>query len=99
MPQATRAELEVNTADNYSIEYYNPSIDTYLYFVAIFAFILLLFTFGTQQSIWMPMFDFMQLCMAIILINVSFPPNLLYSVKSCFVSAFKFLPNFFSSSF
>ena len=47
----------------------------------------------------MPMFDFMQLCMAIILVNVSFPPNLLYTVKSCFVSAFTFLPNFFTSSF
>jgi len=63
------------------------------------AFILLIFSFGTHQSIWMPMFDFMQLCMSIIFVNVTFPPNLLYTVRSCFVSAFTFLPNFFASSF
>jgi hypothetical protein len=99
MPQTTRAEFEVNGADNYSLEYYNSSIDSYLYAVVMLAIILLVFSFGTHQSIWMPMFDFMQLCMAIILVNVSFPPNLLYTVRSCFVSAFTFLPNLLASSF
>ena len=99
MPQTTRAEFEVNSADNYSLEYYNSSIDSYLYAVVMLAIILLVFSFGTHQSIWMPMFDFMQLCMAIILVNVSFPPNLLYTVRSCFVSAFTFLPNLLASSF
>jgi len=37
--------------------------------------------------------------MSIIFVNVTFPPNLLYTVRSCFVSAFTFLPNFFASSF
>lgn len=99
MPQTTRAEFEVNSADNYSLEYYNSSIDSYLYAVVMLAIILLVFSFGTHQSIWMPMFDFMQLCMAIILVNVSFPPNMLYTVRSCFVSAFTFLPNLLASSF
>lgn len=99
MPQSTRSSLEVNTAENYQLQYYNAGIDGYLYAVVMFSFILLLFTFGAHQSIWMPMYDFLQLCMAIILVNVSFPPNLLYSVKSLFGSAFTFIPNFFASSF
>ena len=99
MPQTTRSSLTVNAADNYNLDYYNPGIDGYIYAVVISAFILLLFTFGTHQSIWMPMYDFMQLCMSIILVNVTFPPNLLYSVKSLFGSAFTFLPNFFASAF
>jgi len=99
MPQTTRSSLSISAADSYQLDSYTPGMDSYVYAVAIFAFILLLFTFGTHQSIWMPMYDFMQLCMTIILVNVTFPPNMLYTVKSCFASAFTFLPNFFSSAF
>ena len=99
MPQTTRSSLQVDTSSLYSLDYYNSSVDGYLYAVAVMAFVLLLFTFGTQQSIWMPMFDLLQLLMSLILVNVVFPPNLLYSIRSCFVSAFTFLPNFFSRSF
>lgn len=99
MPQTTRAEFTVDTANLYSLDSYNPGISSYLSFVAIFAFILLLFTFGTHQSIWMPIYDFMQLIMTCVLINVTYPPNLLYSVRSSFASAFTFLPSFFTASF
>lgn len=60
---------------------------------------LLLFAFGTHHSTWMPMYDFMQSIMIIVFINVTLPPNLLYSVKSSMKSAFTFLPSFFSSAF
>ena len=55
-------------------------IDGFLYAVAIYSFILLLFTFGTEHSIWMPIYDFMQIIMLFIFININYPPNLLYSV-------------------
>lgn len=43
------------------------------------------------------MFDFMQFVFCLILVNVTFPPNLLYSIRSSMVSVFTFLPNYFSS--
>ncbi len=60
---------------------------------------MLLLTFGSHQSIWMPMYDFMQLVVCCAFINVTYPPNLLYSIKSSLISAFTFLPNFFGNSF
>ena len=99
MPQTTRASVTVDTVNSYTLESYSPGIDGFLMAIAVFAFVLLIFTFGTHQSIWMPMYDFMQLIMSLILVNVAFPPNLLYSIRSSFASAFTFLPNFFGSLF
>lgn len=52
-----------------------------------------------QHSIWMPMYDYLQLIMALIFINVNFPPNLLFTIIKSFSSTFNFLPNFFTNMF
>jgi hypothetical protein len=95
MPQTTRSEFTVDTDNLYSADSYNQGISGYLSIVAIAAFILLLFSFGTHHSVWMPMYDFMQFIIVCIFINVTYPPNLLYAIRSSFASAFTFLPNFF----
>ena len=77
--------------------YAGGRIDAFLMLIAVLAFILLIFTFGTHQSIWMPIYDFMQFIMGLILVNITFPPNLLYSIRSSLASAFTFLPNYFGS--
>lgn len=89
----------IDSSNFYSLENYNKMIDGFLYAVAIYSFILLLFTFGTEHSIWMPIYDFMQIIMLFIFININYPPNLLYSVQKLFASAFTFLPNMFKTSF
>lgn len=99
MPQNTRSELTVNAANVYSLDSYSPAVSAIVMLMAVVAFILLLFTFGAQHSIWMPMYDFMQLIMALILVNTTYPPNLLYSIRSSMASALTFLPNFFTSVF
>lgn len=45
------------------------------------------------------MYDYLQLIMALIFINVNFPPNLLYTIIKSFTSSLNFLPNFFTSMF
>jgi hypothetical protein len=67
--------------------------------VVILSFLLLLLTFWTNHSIWMPMYDFMQMIMVLIFVNGNYPPNLLYSVYKTFGSALTFMPSFFSSAF
>lgn len=52
-----------------------------------------------DHSIWMPFYDYLQLIMALILVNVNFPPNLVYSIFKAFGSALNFLPNFFAKSY
>jgi hypothetical protein len=99
MPQNTRSSLTVDTSNLYSLNSYSPGVDGFLMTLAVLAFVLLFFTFGTQQSIWMPMYDFMQGVMVLVLVNATFPPNLLYSIRASFASALTFLPNFFDSSF
>ena len=97
MPQTTRASLTVDSNNIYPLSSYSPGIDAFLMLIAVLAFILLIFTFGTHQSIWMPIYDFMQFIMGLILVNITFPPNLLYSIRSSLASAFTFLPNYFGS--
>jgi hypothetical protein len=99
MPQTTRSTLTVDSANVYSLDSYSPALDGFLMLVAVVAFILLLLTFGAQHSIWMPMYDFMQYVLCLVLVNISYPPNLLYSLRSALASALSFLPNFFSGSF
>jgi hypothetical protein len=67
-------------------------------FVIIISCILLLFTFWTNHSIWMPMFDFMQLMFALFFINVNLPPNVLYAFGQLKDAGFVFLINFFTKS-
>lgn len=99
IPSTTRSSFEVDTSIIYTSSDYNESIDGTVYAVCILAFILLLFTFGLDHSIWMPMYDYLQLIMALILVNVNYPPDLLASVFKTFASTFSFLPNFFAKSF
>ena len=99
MPQSTRSSLAVNTANVYTLDSYSPVVDTVVMLMAVVAFILLLLTFGAQHSIWMPMYDFMQWVMCLVLVNITYPPNLLYSLRSSLASALTFLPNFFASAF
>lgn len=99
IPQTTRASFNVDATSVYSLESYNAGVDTLVLGVGIVAFILLLLTFWTDHSIWMPMYDFMQLMMVMIFVNVGYPPNLMYSLKQSFAAVFAFLPNFFTSYF
>ena len=45
------------------------------------------------------MYDYMQLTMVLILVNVTFPPNLLYSIQRLMGAAFTFLPNMFKAAY
>ncbi len=99
IPSTTRSSLDVDTSIIYSTSDYNKNIDGTVQAFSMFAFILLIITFGMEHSIWMPMYDYLQLVMAFILINVNYPPNLLQSVFQSFASAFSFLPNFFAKSY
>jgi Na+-translocating ferredoxin:NAD+ oxidoreductase RnfA subunit len=99
IPSVTRSSFAVDTTIIYSASDYNSGIDFYLYALCIYAFLLLIATFGMEHSIWMPMYDFLQLVMALILINVNYPPDLLYSIFKVFASALTFLPNIFTSLF
>lgn len=99
IPSVTRSSFTVDTSIIYSLSDYNSGFDSYIYALGIISFLLLIITFGQQHSIWMPMYDFMQLVMALILININYPPNLMYSIFSSFTSALTFLPNFFTSKY
>jgi len=99
IPQLTRSSFSVDTSNLYTSDTYNPILDSYIYAVVILSFVLLLLTFWTNHSIWMPMYDFMQMIMVLIFVNSNYPPNLLYSVSKSFGSALTFMPNFFSKAF
>jgi hypothetical protein len=60
--------------------------------------LLLLFTFWTDYSVWAPMFDYMQIMMAIFLLNVILPPTPMYALGAFNYALFSFLPNFFTDS-
>lgn len=60
--------------------------------------LLLLFTFWTDYSVWAPMFDYMQIMMAVFLVNVILPPTPMYALGTFRYALFSFLPNFFVDS-
>ena len=62
------------------------------------AILVLVVTFWTDYTIWIVMFDFMQLVFAIGLFSVDLPPTPMYAFGSFTNSFFTFLPNFFKDS-
>lgn len=66
--------------------------------LAIVVFLLFLFVFGTNQSIWMPALDFYQLLFCLLFVNVVLPPNAAYALAQFRITAFTFIPNMFSSA-
>ena len=58
--------------------------------------LLLAFTFWTDYSVWGPMFDYMQIMMAVFLLNVILPPTPMYAIGTFRFALFSFLPNFFT---
>jgi hypothetical protein len=99
IPSTTRSSINVDSSLIYSLSDYHQGIDTFLYAICMIAFVLLIFTFSADHSIWMPTYDFLQLVMALIFVNNNYPPDLLYSIWKIFASALAFLPNFFTNSF
>lgn len=59
---------------------------------------LLMFTFWTDYSVWSPIFDYMQIIMAVFLINVTLPPSPVYALGAFKYALFTFLPNFFTNT-
>lgn len=62
------------------------------------AVVTLVVTFWADYTIWIVMFDFMQLVFAIGLFSVDLPPTPMYAFGSLTTSFFTFLPNFFKYS-
>jgi hypothetical protein len=98
LPSTTRATIEIDPTTSYSIKDYNKSFTLFNTFVIFVAMLLLLFTFWTDYSVWAPMFDYMQIMMAIFLLNVILPPTPMYALGTFKYSLFSFLPNFFTDS-
>lgn len=97
LPDSTRKTIELDSTTSFSIKDYNP-IFANINLIGIFlAMFLLLFTFWTDYSVWSPIFDCMQLIMAVFLINVTLPPTPVYALGVFRYSLFAFLPNFFTS--
>jgi len=99
LPATTRSELLIDSNSLYTLDSYISMIDGFLYAIAIYSFILLIFIFSEEHSIWMPIYDYLQLIMVFIFVNINYPPNLLYSISRLYASAFTFLPNMFKSSY
>lgn len=91
--------MNVDTTLIYSASDYHKGIDDSLFAIAIIGFLLLIFSFGMEHSIWMPFYDYLQLIMALLFININYPPDVLFSVFKLFASALTFLPNLVSRSF
>jgi len=89
----------VDSSNIFSLDSYKEGIASFIKVAVILSFILLVLTFWTDHSIWMPMYDFMQMMMVLIFVNITFPPDLLYSINGLFGAAFNFLPNFFTNYF
>ena len=99
IPTNTRSSVNVDTTLIYSASDYHKGIDDTLYAICIIGFLLLIFSFAMEHSIWMPFYDYMQLIMALLFININYPPDVLYSVFKIFASALTFLPNMVKGSF
>lgn len=99
LPTVTRSQLSVDISSLYSLDNYNKSFDSYVQFIVLTAFVLLIASFWTEHSIWMPMYDLMQFLMILVFVNVNYPPNLLYIFQKLLGAGFNFLPNFFKNAF
>jgi hypothetical protein len=97
LPQTTRTTLAIDSTTAFSIKDYNEGFTTFNTAVIFIAIALLVLSFWTDYSVWSPMLDFMQVMMAIFLLNVILPPTPMYALGSFKYSLFSFLPNFFSS--
>ncbi len=98
LPSTTRATIEIDSTTSYSIKDYNKSFTLYNTFIIFVAMFLLIFTFWTDYSVWAPMFDYMQIMMAVFLLNVILPPTPMYALGTFRYALFSFLPNFFVES-
>lgn len=70
----------------------------YCNFIVIFVSILLFMTFWTEHSLWMPIFDYMQMVFVLFFVNIILPPNPTYVLSTFRYSFLSWLPNFFSSA-
>lgn len=65
---------------------------------AIVVFILLVLTFFTNQSIWMPVIDLFHLLFALLFINMVLPPTPAYAISKAKILILSFLPNMFTNA-
>ncbi len=70
LPSNTRSTVIIDATTLYSLTDYNKSFMSYFTFILIMSMILLVFSFWTLNSVWAPMFDFIQLMFAVFLVNV-----------------------------
>lgn len=95
LPSNTRSIVEIDSTTIYSLADYNSLFTSYFAFIIWMSMVLLIFSFWTLNSVWAPMFDFIQLILAVFLVNVEIPPTAMYALGIFNLSAFTFLPNFF----
>lgn len=98
LPDTTRKTIELDSTTSYSIKDYNPIFATINSIIIYLAMILLVFTFWADYNVWAPMFDYMQLMMAVFLINVILPPTPVYALGCFQYALFSFIPNLFTQS-
>ncbi len=70
----------MDSTTSYSIKDYNKSFRLYNIFIIFVSMLLLVLTFWTDYSVWAPMFDYMQIMMALFLLNVTLPPTPMYAL-------------------
>ena len=97
-PTVTRSAFVIQSSDFYSLDDYNPSIDSYCAFLAIATVFLLFASFFTHHSIWTPAIDFFHLLYLLIFVNILLPPNPAYCLSKAIYTTLSFLPNVFGAA-
>ena len=70
-------------------------MDAYCGVVAGFCVFLLVASFFTHHSIWIPAIDFFHLLYVLLFINMLMPPNPTYCISKAIYTTLSFLPNMF----
>lgn len=97
-PEKTRSVVVIQSGDYYSLSDYKEGTAIYCGIVAGFCVMLLLLTFTTIQSIWMPIVDFFHYLFILLFINMIMPPNPTYCLSKSIYLTLNFLPNMFSEA-
>lgn len=80
-PETTRTVIIINSNSIYSLTDYSPHLANYCMIVAIVMVILIVASFWTNQSIWMPIADYFHWLFALLFINITMPPNPTYALS------------------
>ncbi len=98
LPETTRKTITIDSTTAYSIKDYNQAFKMCNVVIVFLSMVLLCFTFWTDYSVYSPIFDYMQLMVAVFLVNVTLPPTPVYALGVFKYALFSFLPNMFSDT-